>query len=200
LSTTETQPASARQPILYADQLWRQQRFFAGFLVAVGIVMTALLFYKGQLTQTSNLIWLMYIPSGLLLGGGFLFYKWRSFVEPLEDGLKVSALRSSVLIDYDSIRSVKVQPLKLAFQDNRKRMVAPMMKPLLERPALFVRLRNDEAAMAALKKTLGKRVIYDDMIVLPVKDADAVSWEISSRLPERLGQNQGGGRRRKRRR
>ena len=199
-STTETQPASARQPILYADQLWRQQRFFAGFLVAVGVAMTALLFYKGQLTQTSNLIWLMYIPSGLLLGGAFLLYKWRSFVEPLEDGLKVSALRSSVLIDYDSIRSVKVQPLKLAFQDNRKRMVAPMMKPLLERPALFVRLRNDESEMAALKKTLGRRVVFDDMIVLPVKDADAVSWEISSRLPERLGQNQGGGRRRKRRR
>jgi hypothetical protein len=32
-----------RQPILYADQMWRQQRFFAGFLVAVGLVMTVLL-------------------------------------------------------------------------------------------------------------------------------------------------------------
>jgi hypothetical protein len=200
LSSNGNQPASARQPILYADQLWRQQRFFAGFLVAVGIGMTALLVYKGQLNQTTNLIWALYIPSGLLLGGAFLFYKWRSYVEPLDDGLKVSALRSSVLIDYGDIRSVKVQPLKLAFQDKRKRMVAPMMKPLLERPALFVRLRNDESSMAVIKKTLGARVVYDDMIALPVKDADAVSWEISSRLPERLGQNQGGGRRRKRRR
>jgi len=161
LSSTETQPASPRQPILYADQLWRQQRFFAGFLVAVGVGMTGLLFYKGELTTTSNLIWLMYIPSGLLLGGAFLFYKWRSFAEPLDEGFKVSALRSSVLIPYDSIRSVKVQPLKLAFLDKRKRMVAPMMKPLLERPALFVRLRNDEAEIAAIKKTLGGRVVYD---------------------------------------
>ena len=200
MSSTETQPASPRQPILYADQLWRQQRFFAGFLVAVGVGMTGLLFYKGELTTTSNLIWLMYIPSGLLLGGAFLFYKWRSFAEPLDEGFKVSALRSSVLIPYDSIRSVKVQPLKLAFLDKRKRMVAPMMKPLLERPALFVRLRNDEAEIAAIKKTLGGRVVYDDMIALPLKDADALSWEISSRLPDRLGQNQGGGRRRKRRR
>lgn len=200
MSSPEAHPARARQQILYADQLWRQQRFFAGFLVAVGIGMTALLIYKGQLTQTTNLIWLMYIPSGLLLGGGFLLYRWRSFVEPQDDGLKVSALRSSVLIDYDSIRSVKVQPLKLAFQDNRKRMVAPMMKPLLERPALFVRLRYDDSSMAAIKKTLGARVVYEDMIALPVRDADSVSWEISSRLPDRLGQNQGGGRRRKRRR
>jgi len=204
LSTTETsaevQPASQRQPILYADQLWRQQRFFAGFLVAVGVGMTALLLYKGQLTSTSNLIWLLYIPSGLLLGGAFLFYKYRSYAEPRDEGFKVSALRSSVLIPYESIRSVKVQPLSLAFLEKRKRMVAPMMKPLLERPALFIRLRGDETEMAAIKKTLGGRVVYDDMIALPLKDADALSWEISSRLPYRLGQNQGGGRRRKRRR
>jgi len=200
LSTNEEQPASGRQPILYADQLWRQQRFFAGALIAIGIGMTTLLLYKGQLNQTSNLIWAAYIPSGILLGGAFLLYKYRSFVQALDEGVKVSALRSSVLIDYDDIRSVRVQPLKLAFLDKRKRMVAPMMRPLLERPALYLRLRNDETSMAAIKKTLGARVVYDDMIVLPLKDADAVSWEISSRLPERLGQNQGGGRRRKRRR
>ncbi|HZK75004.1 MAG TPA: hypothetical protein VFD88_13485 [Clostridia bacterium] len=198
--STEPKPVTARQPILYADQLWRQQRFFAGFLVAVGVAMTAYLTYRNQLGTASNLIWLLYIPSGMLLGGAFLLYKWRSYVEPLEDGLKVSALRSSVLIDYDDIRSVKVQPLKLAFLDSRKRMVAPMMRALMERPALYVRLRNDEASMALMKKKLGRRVVFDDMIVVPVRDADAVSWEISSRLPDRLGQNQGGGRRRKRRR
>ena len=200
MSTNGEQAASSRQPILYADQLWRQQRFFAAFLVAVGVGMTALLIYRGELLQTSNLIWAAYIPSGLLLGGAFLLYKYRSFVEPLDDGLKVSTLRSSVLIDYDDIRSVKVQPLKLAFLDKRKRMVAPMMRPLLEKPALFVRLRNDESEMAAIKKKLGGRVVFEDMIALPLKDADAVSWEISSRLPDRLGQNQGGGKRRKRRR
>ena len=72
-TSTQTEPASSRQPILYADQLWRQQRFFAGFLVLVGVAMTSYLLYKGQLTSTSNLIWLLYIPSGLLLGGAFLF-------------------------------------------------------------------------------------------------------------------------------
>ncbi|MEA2643932.1 MAG: hypothetical protein QOG08_958, partial [Chloroflexota bacterium] len=175
-------------------------RFFAGFLVLVGVGMSVLLLYKGQLTSTANLIWLLYIPSGLLLGGAFLFYKSRSFAEPRDDGLKVSALRSSVLIPYENIRSVKVQPLSLAFLEKRKRMVAPMMKPLMDKPALFVRLRTDEDELAAIKKTLGGRVVFDDMIALPLKDADALSWEISSRLPDRLGQNQGGGRRRKRRR
>ncbi|HEY8839470.1 MAG TPA: hypothetical protein VIO80_02255 [Candidatus Dormibacteraeota bacterium] len=200
MSTTDAQAPIPRQPILYADQLWRQQRFFAGFLVLAGVAVSAYLFYRGQMTSTSNLVWLMYIPSGLLLGGAFLFYKYRSFAEALDDGFKVSALRSSVLIPYESIRSVKVQPLSLAFLDKRKRMVAPMMKPLMDKPALFVRLRSDEDELAAIKKKLGGRVAYEDMIALPLKDADALSWEISSRLPDRLGQNQGGGRRRKRRR
>jgi hypothetical protein len=200
LSTNQTPPARARQQILYADQLWRQQRFFVGALIALGLVMTAFWAYRGQLFQTSSLLYVLYVPGGLIFGGAFLFYKYRSYIEPLDSGLKVSALRSSVLIDYDTIRSVKVQPLKVAFQDARKRMVAPMMKPLLDKPALFVRVRNDEATLAVIKKTLGARVVWDDTIAVPIKDADAVSWEISSRLPERLGQNQGGGKRRKRRR
>jgi len=40
----------------------------------------------------------------------------------------------------------------------------------------------------------------EDVIAIPVPDADVVVWEISSHLPERIGQNQGGARRRKRRR
>ena len=200
MSTTAVPAGRVRQPILYADQMWRQQRFFAGFLVAVGLVMSVLLVYQGQLNRTANLIWLLYIPSGLLLGGAFLLYKRRSFVEPLDAGLKVSTFRSSVVIDYDQIRGVRVQPLRLAFQDSRKRMVAPMMKPLIDKPALFVRLRGVDEDLAPIKKTLGSRMMFEDTIALPVKDADAVAWEISSRLPERLGQNQGGGKRRKRRR
>jgi hypothetical protein len=200
LSTETPSPGRLRQPILYADQLWRQQRFFAGFLVAVGVVMTGLLISQGQIAKSANVIWLLYIPSGLLLGGAFLLYKRRSYVEALDGGVKVSTLRSSVLIDYDKIRGVKVQPLKLAFQDRRSRMVAPMMKPLIDKPALFIRLRGDDDELADIKKRLGTRMMFEDTIALPLSDADAVAWEIGARLPYRLGQNQGGGKRHKRRR
>jgi hypothetical protein len=43
-------------------------------------------------------------------------------------------------------------------------------------------------------------MMYEDTIALPLSNADAVAWEIGSRLPYRLGQNQGGGKRHKRRR
>ena len=181
--------------------MWRQQRFFAGFLVAVGLVMTVLLIYQGQLLQHStNLIWAAYVPSGLLLGGAFLVYKWRSYVEAQDDGLKVSTFFSSVLIDYDRIRIVKVQPLNIAFQDRRSRMVARVTKPLMDKPALFVRLRGDEDEVGAIRKKLGSRLAYEDTIAMPVPDADAVAWAIASHLPMRVGQNLGGGKRRKRRR
>jgi hypothetical protein len=202
LSSNQPSPnGRVRQPILYADQMWRQQRFFAGFLVAVGVVMTVLLIYQGQLLQHStNLIWTMYIPSGVLLGGAFLVYKWRSYVEPQENGLKVSTLFSSVVIDYDRIRLVKVQPLNIAFQDRRSRMVVRMIKPLMDKPALFVRLRGDEDEVGPIRKKLGPRLAYEDTIAMPVPDADAVAWAIASHLPMRVGQNLGGGKRRKRRR
>jgi hypothetical protein len=180
--------------------MWRQQRFFAGFLVAVGVVMTAILVYQHQLAHTANLIWLLYVPSGLLLGGAFLYYRYRSHVVVQEDGVKVSTLRSSFLLDYDSIKSVKAQPLRQHFQDRRSRLIAPVMKQYVDKPALFIRIRGDEAALADIHKRLGSRLMFEDTIAIPVPDADAAAWQISSRLPYRLGQNQGGGKHKKRRR
>ena len=180
--------------------MWRQQRFFAAFLVVTGAVVTIWLTSQHLMGTAANAIWLLYMPAGLLFGGAFLFNKWRSYVEPLEEGLKVSTFRSSVMINYDTIRSVKVQLLKVAFQDRRAKILPPVMRPLLEHPALFVRVRGDETEAAAMKKRLGGRLFYEDTIILPVDDADAVAWEITLRLPARVGQNQGGGKRRKRRR
>jgi len=216
LNATAQPSGRVHQEILYADQLWRQQRFFAGFLVVIGLFMLGVLIYDGEIRKIGTelslaitkgevyalgpAVWLLYVPAGLLLGAGFLYYKRRSFVEPVQDGLRVSTLRHSVLIDYDSIRQVRVQPLKLAFLDARSRMIAPMMKALLDKPALFVRIKVDEDLSALIQKRLGRRMMYEDTIALPIHDADAVAWEINSRLPEKIGQNQGGAKRRKRRR
>jgi hypothetical protein len=199
LSDAPSPNGRVRQPILYADQMWKQQRFFAAFLIAVGALMTGVLVYQGQLLLHSNLIWSLYVPSGLLLGGGFLYYKWRSYVEVTDAGLVVSTLLSSAVIDYDKIRLVKVQPLNVAFQDRRSRMVARIMKPLVDKPAVFVRLRGDEEQLAAIRKKLGARLAYEDTIAMPVPDADAVAWAITTHLPERVGQNLGGKRRKRRR-
>ena len=198
--STEAPSPGARHQNLHAHHLWRQQRFFAGFLVAVGVVMTLLLIYQGQISKTANLIWVLYIPSGLLLGGAFLLYRRRSHVQVQESGVKVANLLSTVIVPYESIRSVKALPLRQHFQDRRSRMIAPIMKQYVDKPALFLRVRADETELAAMRKRLGARLMHEDTIAVPVPDADAAAWEINSRLPDRLGQNQGGGKRRKRRR
>lgn len=192
-------PGKPRQPILYADQMWRQQRFIAAFMVIVGLITTPLLLYQGQLTKSFNFTFALYIPFGLLLGGGFLYYKRRSYVEPRDQGLVISTLTSTVTIDYDKIRMVRALPLSNAFLDARRRLIVPVVKSLLDKPAFFVRIRGTDEELAAIKRRLGSRMFYDDMIALPVADPDAVVWGVNARLPEKLGQNLGGGRRKRRR-
>src|SRR5258708_6111727 len=138
--------------------------------------MTALLVYQHQITHTANLIWILYVPSGLLLGGGFLYYRYRSHVSVQEDGVKVSTLMNSVLLEYDSIKSVKAQPLRQHFMDRRSRMIAPVMKQYVDKPALFIRIRGDETELAAMHKRLGSRLMDEDTIAVPVPDADAVAF------------------------
>jgi hypothetical protein len=201
--STEAASHPARHQNLYAHHLWLQQRFFAGLLLLAGVVATGIAIYQGQLFSPAFAVWLVYIPTGLLLGGAILIYRWRSNLRVLDSGVRISSLFSSVLIDYDSIKSVKALPLRQHFQDRRSKMIAPIMKQHIDKPAVFIRVRGDETELARIKKQLGifrSRLMNDDTIAIPVPDADTVVWEISAHLPERVGQNQGGSRRRKRKR
>jgi len=189
-----------RQRILYADQIWRQQRFFAFFLLSVGPVGAAYFYFtQGRhLSQTVN-VFVLYIPAGLLLMAALQYYRFRSHIQIREDGLKVSNLLSSVVIPYEEIRMVRVQPLRTAFQDRRKRQIVPAIRGLLDKPALHIRLRSEEMA-AYVRRKLGSRIAYEDFIVVPIPDPDQAAWDLNARLPAAQGVNLGGGRRKKRRR
>ena len=199
------EPASRprRHQNLYAHHLWQQQRFFAALLLAAGLVATGISIYQGQLFSPAFSVWLIYIPTGLLLGGAIFLYRYRSNVQVLDDGVKISSMFNSVLIDYDSIRWVKALPLRQHFLERRSRMIAPIMKQHIDKPAVFIKVRGDDQGLAQMKKKLGlfrSRLMDEETIAIPVPDADTVVWEISSHLPEKIGQNQGGSRKRRRRR
>src|SRR5207253_7129270 len=130
--------------------------------------------------------------------GGLLYYRRRSRVEVTDEGLRIGLLLSDLLLEYDLVRSVRVQPLDRHFQDSRKKLVRPISRPLMPRPALYVRLKGDPDRLARIRKKLGSQLYADDTVALPVPDPDALSWEITARLPERAGVNLGGRRRRKR--
>lgn len=192
-----------RHQNLYAHYVWLQQRFFALFLVGVGVVATALSLFQRTTFTTTFAAFVFYVPVGLLVIAALLFYRWRSKVEVSESGVKLSNTVRSVVIPYDSIRSVKALPLRQHFEDGRSRTVAPFMRKHLDEPAVFLKLRGDEVALKQIKSKLGvfkSGLMNEETIAVPVPDADVVVWEINAHLPERTGQNQGGAKRRKRRR
>src|SRR5579872_1834414 len=103
----QTTARQVRHQNLYAHHLWQQQRFFAGLLLVVGVAASGLALYRGQLFSPGFAAWILYIPAGLALGGAVLFFRYRSHVKVEEGGVRISSLLSSVLIDYDSIKSAK---------------------------------------------------------------------------------------------
>ena len=84
---------------MYAHHLWMQQRFYAGLLLVVGLGSTAIAIYQGQLLTTNFAAFIIYVPLGLLLVAGFLVYRWRSKVQVLDSGVKISNTLRSVTID-----------------------------------------------------------------------------------------------------
>jgi hypothetical protein len=188
-----------RQPILYAEEMWRRQRIWVLLLVVLGVVMsiTMLVTRRGAFDVNSG-IWLAYIPCGLLFGGMLLVYRQRSYAEVAEDGLRISNLLRVTVIGYDLVRGVRVQKLEQHFQDARKRYIRPVSRPLLQKNAVFIRLRADDPRVVELRRRLGTQLASEEWLALPVGDPDALAWEITSRLPERTGVNLGGQRRRKR--
>jgi hypothetical protein len=185
-----------RQPILYAEELWKRQRFWALFMIGFGTLMVILVFATRLLRSSEFWPWLLWVPCGVAYAGILTYYRRRSYIETTEAGLKVSNLLSSVLIDYDTIRLVRVQPLGRHFENSRKKLIRPISRPLMPRPALFVRLRGDEAEVSKIRRKLGSQLAAEDTLAVPVPDPEAMSSEISSRLPDR--RNLGGQRRRKR--
>ena len=188
-----------RQPILYAELMWRNQRLWVLMLVLAGLVISPamLILQHGQFNSNTG-IFLLYLPLGLLYGAAMLYYRQRSAVEVTESGLKVSRLIRSVVIGYDLIRAARVQKLELHFLEGRKRLIRPINRPLLPKDALYLRLRADDPRTAEVRRQLGSQLVADDMVAIPIPDPDAMAWEVSSRLPERASVNLGGQRRRKR--
>src|SRR5437867_8064620 len=128
---------------MYAHHLWMQQRFYAGLLLIVGLGSVAIAIYQGQILNTGYFAFIFYVPLGLLMAVGFLFYRWRSKVEVREEGVKISNTLQSVTIDYDTIRWVKALPLRQRYenQNGRTRRIVPFMKRHIDEPAVFLKLR-----------------------------------------------------------
>ena len=55
MSTNGNRPIRGRQRILYAEELWRWQRFYAGLLVVVGILAIGVVVYGVYAAMGNNI-------------------------------------------------------------------------------------------------------------------------------------------------
>jgi hypothetical protein len=181
--------------------MWLKQRFWALILIVAGTAASVLLYVQLHRFDQNTVIWLLYIPSGLILLGLLQLYRRRHSLELREDGFHVGTFLSGVTIGYDRIRQIKVQPLRLHFQEGTRKRLGnvPMVRALLDQNAVYLRLRLEPDEAAYVQRKLGRRIYDDGAIALPVPDPDAAAWELSSRTPSRLVVNQGGARRKRRR-
>jgi hypothetical protein len=195
-----------RQPILYAEQTWRQQRLWVIILLVLGVGFTVYSVYfqhpKVQANQGllgySNYIFIAYIPAAILLFLALWVYRRRHVIIANDSGITVQTMFNQIAIPWDELRSVRVRPLLEHFEaKERKRLVRSTDRVLMPRGALFLKLRPDDTLLQNVRRRLGPRIVADDMLAIPIPDPDAFSWEVSSHLPQAVGQNLGGARRRR---
>jgi hypothetical protein len=191
-----------KQPNLYAEELWKRNWFMAPFLILMGLGFTV---YFLAVVKTTRDVPILLAES---LGGAALVllffggYRYLSYVKVTEEGLRFNWTFpfSSAVIPYDLIRSARVADLGAFYPPARKSYINSMTRPLLDKPALYMRLGGDEATVARLSRKLGRRYVVDGTVAVPVPDPKSLAQEVSQRLPNRLSQqNLGGARRPKRR-
>lgn len=198
--------SSLKHQILYAEHEWRQQRLWAAILIVGGLIFS----YQELATHVKGPSWAVYLPfayapAGLLFGLFALWRRRRQQVQARDDGLYVGKTFSSYLIPYEDIRTARVLPLRQVAQPDgtgggRKRYLAPPVKANLDTPSLVLRLEGAPEQIAAHRKALGPRHVFEGSAAFPITDPDGAVKEIASHLPEGSGQNLGGARRRGKRR
>jgi hypothetical protein len=192
-----------KQPNLYADELWKRNWFMAPFLLLMGAGFT---FYFVVIVHTTRDVGILLAES---LGGAALIllffggFRYLSYVKVTEEGLRFNWTFpfTSTLVPYEAIRSIRVGDLSAFYPPSRKSFINTMTKPLLDKPALYMRLGGDDATLARLSRKLGRRYVVDGTLAVPVPDPKSLAQEVSQRLPNRqLQHNLGGAKRPKRKR
>jgi hypothetical protein len=197
-------PKAMKQKNLYAEELWKRNWFMAPMIIIVG---AAFAYYFVFILKTSRDVPLLLAEA---LGGAALIllffgtFRYLSWVQVTDAGIRFNWTLpfSSTVVPFDVIRGTRVADLRNFYPVTRKSYINAMTKPLLDKPAFFVKLGGDEATVRRISRKLRQRYVVDGTIAVPVPDPKLLVQEVSQRLPNRQlqQQNLGGARRPKRKR
>ena len=196
-------PKVLKQPNLYADELWKRNWFMAPILLLMGIGFSLYFVIYAKTTRDVPILLAESLGGAALVLLFFGGYRYLSYVKVTEEGLRFNWTLpfSNALLPWEIIRNARVADLSGFYPPSRKSFINNMTKPLLDKPALYMKLGGDDATVARLTRKLGRRYVVDGTVAVPVPDPKSLAQEVSQRLPNRqLQQNLGGSRRRKKRR
>ena len=192
-----------KQQNLYADELWKRNWFMAPFLLVMGVGFSIYFIVSVKTTRDVPLLMAEALGGAALVLLFFGGYRLLSYVKVTDEGVRFNWTFpfSSAVVPYEVIRNTRVADLSSFYPPERKSFINAMTKPLLDKPALYLRLGGDEATVARLTRKLGRRYVVNGTVAVPVPDPKSLAQEVVQRLPNRQSQqNLGGARRPKKRR
>jgi hypothetical protein len=191
---------AARHPILYDVARWRRLRTWL-LLPATVFAMTAL-FTSLLRPASGGAFFDAVVSAGLYAIATSLWVRQRfSYLARDGDSLVVRAMAANRRLVAADIDRAKVVRLSAVFgRPERRRMLPRPTDRWLATEAISIRLR-DGVDLRALRRIAGVRCVIDDLLVVPIADADGLLAELLEHVcPPRALTAPGSPRRRGRRR
>jgi hypothetical protein len=191
---------AARHPILYDVERWRRYRTWL-LLPATVFAMTAV--FSSLLRPTAGASFGYAVVSAALFAIATSLWTRQRFSYLTRDGqsLVVRALAANRRLGAADIERAKVVRLGAVFgRPDRRRLLPRPTDRWLATQAISIRLR-DGVDLRALRRIAGVRCVIDDLLIVPVTDADGLLAELLEHVcPPRPLPTSGTPRRRGRRR
>jgi hypothetical protein len=193
-------PKAARHPILYDVERWRKYRTWL-LLPATVFALTAAFLTVLKPTSGGALGYAV-IAACLYAVASSLWTRQRfTYLSCEDEQLVVHAMASTRRLGNDDIDRARLIRLSAVFHRPERRHLLPRPADRwLATEAISVRLR-DSVDLRALRRVVGPRCVFDDLLVVPVVDAGGLVADVVKHVcPPRPVVAAAGQRRRGRRR
>jgi hypothetical protein len=192
-------PKAARHPILYDVERWRRYRTWL-LLPATVFALTAV--FLTVLKPTSGgAVGYAVVAACLYAVASSLWTRQRfTYMAREEDTLVIHAMATTRRLGGDDIDRARLIRLSAVFNRPERRQLLPRpTEHWLAKDAISVRLRAG-VDQQALRRTVGRRCVIDDVLVVPVVDAAGLVADVVKHVCPPLPVPAGAGQRRRSRR
>jgi len=173
-----------RYPIRYADERWKDSRWFIAWLVLVLLVFSVLFRPRNQSLAVVLIPGVEAVVITVVYLAILFIFRRTSYLEVGAEGLRLRYGLTSVDLPYSAVSRVRRQPLEVAFAaPERRRYRNRFTRRLGREPAVYIRIdRRQDALIAQVERRLGGRFVLGHDIVLPINDPNGFLNAVKPRI------------------